>query len=263
MRLRWSFPSPPAAEESRGQCSPSTSLFQTLKSFTSSFRTDKRRASSPTTRSSPGSRRSISARSRSKTSTPTLIDHSIELDGGREVQAPAARAARARRGGGAEGPEARPDRRALARLAQALPARDRQGAAADRRPGGLPGEADRARRHGREDADDRGQPAPGRLDREELPRPRPLLPRPDPGGLAGPDPRSGEVRLPQGLQVLDLRDLVDPPGRDAGDRRQGPHDPHPGAHGREAEQGRPHRAPARPAARAASRDPTRSPPSSR
>ena len=168
---------------------------------------------------------------------------------GREVQAPTARAARARRGGGAEGPEARPDRRAVARLAPALPARDRQGAAADRRPGGLPGQADRARRHGREDADDRGQPAPGRLDREELPRPRPLVPRPDPGGLAGPDPRRGEVRLPQGLQVLDLRDLVDPPGRDAGDRRQGAHDPDPGAHGREAEQGRPHRAPARAAAR--------------
>jgi RNA polymerase primary sigma factor len=53
-----------------------------------------------------------------------------------------------------------------------------------------------------------------------------------------------EVRLPQGVQVLDLRDVVDPPGRDAGDRRQGAHHPHPGAHGREAEPGRPHRAPA-------------------
>ncbi len=38
---------------------------------------------------------------------------------------------------------------------------------------------------------------------------RPELPRPDPGGLARPDPRGGEVRLPQGLQVLDVRDLVD------------------------------------------------------
>ncbi len=57
--------------ESRGQCSPSTSRFQTLKSFTSSSRTDKRRASSPTTRSSRGSRRSIFRRSRSRTSTRT------------------------------------------------------------------------------------------------------------------------------------------------------------------------------------------------
>ena len=99
-------------------------------------------------------------------------------------------------------------------------------------------------------ADDRGEPPARRLDREELPRARPLVPRPDPGGLARPDPRGREVRLPQGLQVLDLRDLVDPPGRHARDRRQGPHDPHPRAHGREAEQGRPHRAAARPAPRA-------------
>ena len=63
------------------------------------------------------------------------------------------------------------------------------------------------------------------------------------------DPRGREVRLPQGLQVLDVRDLVDPPGGHARDRRQGAHDPHPGAHGREAEQGRAHRAPARPAPR--------------
>src|SRR5207253_9677618 len=32
------------------------------------------------------------------------------------------------------------------------------------------------------------------------------------GGLAGADPRGGEVRPPPRLQVLDLRDLVDPPG---------------------------------------------------
>ena len=75
------------------------------------------------------------------------------------------------------------------------------------------------------------------------------LPRPDPGRLARPDPRGREVRLPQGLQVLDVRDVVDPPGGDARDRRQGAHDPHPGAHGREAEQGRAHRAAARAAPR--------------
>ena len=36
----------------------------------------------------------------------------------------------------------------------------------------------------REDADDRGEPPPRRLDREGLPRARPQLPRPDPGRLA-------------------------------------------------------------------------------
>src|SRR5438552_2774245 len=68
------------------------------------------------------------------------------------------------------------------------------------------------------------------------------------GGLARPDPRGREVRLPQGLQVLDLCDLVDPPGGDPGDRRQGANDPDSRPHGREAEQGRAHRAPARAAA---------------
>ena len=76
-----------------------------------------------------------------------------------------------------------------------------------------------------------------------------VLPRPHPGGLAGPHPRGREVRLPPRLQVLDVRDLVDPPGGDARDRRQGAHDPHPRAHGREAQQGRAHRAPARAASR--------------
>ena len=110
-------------------------------------------------------------------------------------------------------------------------------------------EADRARRHGREAAHDRGEPAPRGLDREGLPRPRALVPRPHPGGLARAHPRGREVRLPQGLQVLDLRDVVDPAGGDPRDRGQGAHDPDPRAHGREAEQGRPHRAPARAAAR--------------
>ena len=74
------------------------------------------------------------------------------------------------------------------------------------------------------------------------------LPRPDPGGLAGADPGGREVRLPPRLQVLDLRDLVDPPGGDPGDRRQGADDPDPRPHGREAEPGHPRRAPAGPAA---------------
>ena len=157
-----------------------------------------------------------------------------------------AQAARRRR---AEEAGDRPDGRAEPGLAAPLPALDRARAAADGRPGGRPGQAHRARRHGGQDAHGRGQPAPGRVDRQGLPRARPDLPRPHPGGLARAHPRGREVRLPPRLQVLDLRDVVDPPGRDAGDRRQGPDDPHPGPHGREAQQGRPRRAAARPAAR--------------
>ena len=153
-----------------------------------------------------------------------------------------------RRDRGRRRSRAGPDRRAQPRLAAPLPALDRPGRPAHRRPGGRAGEADRARRHGGQAAHGRGQPAPGGLDREGLPGPRPHLPRPDPGGLAGADPRGREVRLPARLQVLDVRDLVDPPGGDAGDRRQGADDPDPRPHGREAEPGGPRRAPARAAA---------------
>ena len=79
-----------------------------------------------------------------------LIDHGIELVEGLEHKAPPHdQPALAEE---EKGPEARPDRRALARLAAALPARDRQGAAAHGRPGGHARQAHRARRHGREDA---------------------------------------------------------------------------------------------------------------
>ncbi|CAA9493336.1 MAG: RNA polymerase sigma factor RpoD, partial [uncultured Solirubrobacteraceae bacterium] len=67
-------------------------------------------------------------------------------------------------------------------------------------------------------------------------------PRPDPGGDARPRARGREVRLPQGLQVLDLRDVVDPPGDRPRAGRQGAHHPHPGPRGREAQQDRPRRA---------------------
>ena len=150
--------------------------------------------------------------------------------------------------GGQPGPveeaRARPHGRAEPRLAAPLPALDRAGRAAHRRPGDRAREADREGRHGRQAPHGRGEPAARRLDREGLSRPRAQLPRPDPGGLAGADPGGGEVRLPPRLQVLDLRDLVDPPGGDAGDRRQGADDPDPGPHGREAEPGHPRRAPA-------------------
>ena len=51
--------------------------------------------------------------------------------------------------------------------------------------------------------------------------------RPDAGGHTRPDPRVGEVRLEARLQVLDLRDLLDPPGIQRGAREPGPHDPYP------------------------------------
>ena len=143
----------------------------------------------------------------------------------------------------------RPDRRAQPRLTEALPAIDRSRSVADGRARGRARPAHRARRPGGQAGDGGGQPAPRRLHRQGLPRPRPVVPGPDPGGLARPHPRRREVRLPARLQVLDLRDLVDPPGGDAGDRGQGPHDPHPRPHGGEAQQGRARRAPARPAAR--------------
>ena len=61
-------------------------------------------------------------------------------------------------------------------------------------------------------------------------RPRPA--RPDPGGQPRPHPRRREVRLAQGLQVLDLCDVVDSPGHHARARQPRPHHPAPGAHGR-------------------------------
>ena len=51
-------------------------------------------------------------------------------------------------------------------------------------------------------------------------------------GIIGLDPRGREVRLAPRLQVLDVRDLVDPPGRAARRREQVAHDPDPGPHRR-------------------------------
>ena len=83
----------------------------------------------------------------------------------------------------------------------------------------------------------RGQPAPRRLPRQALPGQGPDAARPDPGRQHRPGPRGREVRLHQGLQVLDVRDLVDPPGAAARDRRPGPHHPGARAHGRADQQG--------------------------
>ncbi len=78
----------------------------------------------------------------------------------------------------------RPHGRAEPRLAAALPAIDRSGGAAHGRRGGVAGQAHRARRHDRQAAHGGGQPATGGVDREGLPGTRPVVPRPDPGGLA-------------------------------------------------------------------------------
>ena len=118
------------------------------------------------------------------------------------------------------------------RRAPALPERDGPLPAADGRGRGRAREADRARRQGGEGPDDQLEPPPRRLDREEVPGPRPLAARPDPGRDHRADPRRREVRLAQGLQVLDLRDVVDPPGRAARRREQGADDPDAGAHRR-------------------------------
>ncbi|CAA9468494.1 MAG: RNA polymerase sigma factor RpoD, partial [uncultured Solirubrobacteraceae bacterium] len=177
--------------------------------------------------------------------------------GGRQARDERGRQARGRGGGtppaaaGRPAQEAgdRPHGRAVAGLPAAVPAGHRPGLPAHRRAGGVARQADRARRHAGQAADGRGQPAPRRVDRQGLPRARADVPGPHPGGLARPHPGRGEVRLPPGLQVLDVRHLVDPAGRDPRHRRQGPDDPHPGPHGREAQQGRARRAPARAVAR--------------
>ena len=121
------------------------------------------------------------------------------------------------------------------RRAAALPEGHRQGSAAHGGAGGRAREAHRARRARGEAGDGGGEPPPRRLDREALSQPGAPVPRPDPGGDDRARPRGGEVRLPQGLQVLDVRDLVDPPGGRAGDRGQGPDDPHARARRREAQ----------------------------
>ena len=118
------------------------------------------------------------------------------------------------------------------RRAAALPQRGGPLQAADRGRGGRAREADRARRQRRKGSDDQLQPAARRLDREEVPGTRDLAARPDPGRDHRPDPCRREVRLAPRLQVLDLRDLVDPAGGAARRREQVAHDPHSRPHRR-------------------------------
>ena len=92
-------------------------------------------------------------------------------------------------------------------------------------PGDRPGQADRARRPARQGTARQLEPAPRRLERAALPEPGPAAGRPGPGGHARPDPGQREVRLAQGLPLLDLRDALDPSGDPARPGELRPHDP--------------------------------------
>ena len=95
----------------------------------------------------------------------------------------------------------------------------------------------RRRRSGRQGSADQRQPAPRRVDRQALPQGRDALPGSHPGRQHRPHAGGRQVRLDQGLQVLHLRHVVDPPVDHPGHRRPGPHHPHPGPHGRDDQQG--------------------------
>src|SRR5438309_4218836 len=79
---------------------------------------------------------------------------------------------------------------------------------------------------------DQVEPSPRHVDHAKLHEGERSPPRPDPGREPGPDPRGREVRLPDGLQALHLRDVVDPPVGNPRTSRPGPDDPPPGARGR-------------------------------
>ena len=107
-----------------------------------------------------------------------------------------------------------------------------------RTPREAPPRPHRAGGHRREAAAYRGEPASRRVHRQALRRTRHAVPRPYPGGQPRPHPRGGESSTIEGLQVLDVRHLVDPPGHHARHRRSGPHHPHPRAHGGDHQQAR-------------------------
>ena len=88
--------------------------------------------------------------------------------------------------------------------------------------------------------DDRGQPAPRDLHREEVREPRHALPGSDSGRQYRLDEGGRQVRIPAWLEVFDLRDVVGAPGRDALARGSGAHDSRAGAHDRDDQQAQPH-----------------------
>ena len=92
----------------------------------------------------------------------------------------------------------------------------------------------------RQEGADRGQPAPGGVDRQALHQSRPAVPGSDSGRQHRPDEGGGQVRIPPRLQILDLRHVVGAAGHHARHRGPGAHHPHPGAHDRDDQQADPH-----------------------
>ena len=108
------------------------------------------------------------------------------------------------------------------RVARPLPERDRPLPAPDRARGDhARAPASSAATRSRDRMITSSEPAARGLDREALPRLGAVAPGPRPGGDARADPRGREVRLAPRLQVLDVRDLVDPPGHRARPREPG------------------------------------------
>ena len=103
------------------------------------------------------------------------------------------------------------------------------------------------------------QPAPGHLQRPQVPGPRAASARPDPGGHPRADQGGGEVRLAQGLQVLHLRHLLDPPGDPARAGQPRSDDPDPRPPGAARAEDRPRPAPSWRPGWAATRPTRRSP----
>ena len=134
------------------------------------------------------------------------------------------------------------ERRRGAGPAQALRPRDRRRAPAHRGGGARARTTEGRGRRRRPPQADRVEPQARDVDHAQLhPRGRRAA-RPDPGGQPRPHARRRQVRLDDGLQALDVRDLVDPAGRPAGAGGAEPDDP----------PARPHRRPGAPrAARAA------------
>ena len=104
------------------------------------------------------------------------------------------------------------------------------------------GQADRGRRRRAPGSHGPEQPALGRRDRQALSRPGSRAARPDPGRRARTHPRGRALRLAPRPQILDLRHLVDPPGRPAGSGRRGTDDPPSDPRGRTRARGHARRA---------------------
>ena len=121
--------------------------------------------------------------------------------------------------------------------------------AAQAERGDRAGQAHREGRSRCQGPHDQLEPASGRRERAPLPGPGARAGRPHPGGHARPHPSRGEVRLAQGVPVLDLRDALDPSGHPARTGEHEPDDPAPGPRGPAVPEGRAHRAAAHDQAR--------------